>query len=269
MKKLFSLLTLVLGTLSVWASPVWFTDMEVAKTAALKSGKPILVDFTGSDWCPPCKALHKNVFESPEFAQASAAYVLLELDFPQKIAQDPTVKAKNAELSKKYAVTGFPTVLLLDAKTGDVFGKTVGFGGESAAGWLAKVGSFKNTPEVRQALAAAEGKASAKMEKSRVLGDKLKAAIAAKDFKAAEAALEEIFADAPADRKAILPLNKGRILLQIDPTAQVQALKYVDQAIEQAAGNAQLMDSFKKFRATMAAPAASGVKLDAESKKGS
>lgn len=258
----------MLGTLTALAGPVWLTDMEAAQAAAVKANKPILVDFTGSDWCPPCISLHKTVFESPEFAQAAEKYVLLELDYPQKKAQDPVLKAKNAELSKKFVITGFPTVLLLDAKTGEVFGKTVGFGGESPSAWLAKMGSFKNTPEGKQAFADGEKKATEKTAKGRLLGDKINAAIAAKDFKAAEAALEEIFADAPADRKAILPLNKGRILLQIDPTAKVQALKYVDQAIEQAAGNAQLTTSFQKFRATMAAPAASAEKPPADPKKG-
>ena len=39
----------------------WLVDFEKAKTQAAKEGKPILMEFTGSDWCPPCKALHKNV----------------------------------------------------------------------------------------------------------------------------------------------------------------------------------------------------------------
>ena len=39
----------------------WLVDFEKAKAQAAKEGKPILMEFTGSDWCPPCKALHKNV----------------------------------------------------------------------------------------------------------------------------------------------------------------------------------------------------------------
>lgn len=268
MKIPLVLLTLVLGTLTAGAAPVWLTDMEVAKTAALKSGKPILIDFTGSDWCPPCKALHKNVFESPEFAQASAAYVLLELDFPRKIEQDPAVKAKNAELSKKYAVTGFPTVLLLDAKTGDVFGKTVGFGGQTATAWLKMIAAFKNTPEGKQALAEEQGKAAAKAAKSRALGDKINAAIAAKDFKAAEAALMEIFADTTGPRKGVFHYNKARILLQIDPTAKNQALKYLDEALTAAAGDAALTKSFQSYRDKVADGPASAPKSVGDPKKG-
>ena len=39
----------------------WTRSFEEAKELAAKDGKAILMEFTGSDWCPPCKALHKNV----------------------------------------------------------------------------------------------------------------------------------------------------------------------------------------------------------------
>jgi thiol-disulfide isomerase/thioredoxin len=247
MKTLLAL-PLCLLTAVLSAAPVWLTDLDAAKAQGVKENKPVLVDFTGSDWCPPCKSLHKVVFESPEFAAAASLYVLVELDFPRNKPQTPELKAKNREWQQKYAVSSFPTVLLLDAKSGDVFGRVGGFGGQTAKEYLAKLAAYKNTPEGKSALAKEMKSTTERSDRSRVLGQKITAAIAAKDFRAAEATLEEMFADVTGPRKAVLPFNKARILIQIDPTAKEQALKYIDEAIALTAGDETMGKSFKAFR---------------------
>ena len=247
MKTLLAL-PLCLLTAVLSAAPVWLTDLDAAKAQGVKENKPVLVDFTGSDWCPPCKSLHKVVFESPEFAATASRYVLVELDFPRNKPQTSELKAKNREWQQKYVVNSFPTVLLLDAKSGDVFGRVGGFGGQTAKEYLAKLAAFKNTPEGKSALAKELKSTSERSDRSRVLGQKITAAIAAKDFRAAEAALEEMFADVTGPRKAVLPFNKARILIQIDPTAKEQALKYIDEAIALTAGDETMGKSFKAFR---------------------
>jgi thiol-disulfide isomerase/thioredoxin len=248
MQSIFSFLAVFAAVAVSAAGPVWLTDLDAAKAQAVKENKPVLVDFTGSDWCPPCKALHKNVFESAEFAAVASRYVLVELDFPKAKPQAPELKAKNAELSKKFGISGFPTVLLIDGKSGEVFGKTVGFGGQTAKEYLDKLASFKNTPEGKAALEQEQKSAADRSTKSRVLGQKINDAIAAKDFKAAEAALDEMFADVTGPRKAVMPFNKARILIQIDPTAKEQALKYIDEALALTAGDETLAKPFKAFR---------------------
>jgi len=40
----------------------WQTDFDLAKKQAKEENKPILMLFTGSDWCPPCKMLKKRFF---------------------------------------------------------------------------------------------------------------------------------------------------------------------------------------------------------------
>jgi len=276
MKKLI-LTLLFLATVTAQAKVTWLTDLDAAKAKGVKENKPVLVDFTGSDWCPPCIQLHKVVFQSAEFAAVASKYVLVELDYPRKTPQAPELKAKNAELSKKFGISGFPTVLLIDAKSGEVFGKTVGFGGQTAKEYLDKLASFKNTPEGKIALEQEQKSAADRSAKSRILGQKINDAIAAKDFKAAESALNEIFADVTGPRKAVLPFNKARILIQIDPTAKEQALKYIDEAIALTAGDETMGKSFKAFRdkidsgATSApgsAPKGSAPKVPADSKKG-
>lgn len=247
MKKLI-LTLLFLATITAQAKVTWLTDLDAAKAQGVKENKPVLVDFTGSDWCPPCIQLHKVVFESAEFAAVASKYVLVELDYPRKTPQAPELKAKNAELSKKFGISGFPTVLLIDAKSGEVFGKTVGFGGQTAKEYLDKLASFKNTPEGKAALEQEQKSTADRSAKSRILGQKIDAAIKGKDFKAAEAALDEMFADVAGPRKAVLPFNKARVLIMIDPTAKEQALKYIDEALALTAGDETLGKPFKAFR---------------------
>jgi thiol:disulfide interchange protein len=89
----------------------WTTDLDKALEKAKAEKKSVLVEFTGSDWCPPCIAMRKNVFSKKEFIDAAAKkFVLVELDFPKG---DQAVADKNEPMAKKYNIEGFPTVILL------------------------------------------------------------------------------------------------------------------------------------------------------------
>ena len=101
----------------------WIEKYDEAVAASKKSGLPILAGFTGSDWCILCIKLHKEVFSTQEFKEwATKNVVLLELDFPHNETQDNAIKDKNEELSKKYDIDKFPTILILDA-TGNKLGE--------------------------------------------------------------------------------------------------------------------------------------------------
>jgi protein disulfide-isomerase len=96
-------------------SLAWQTDYAAAKTAATQQNKYILLDFTGSDWCPYCIQMDKEVFAKPSFSTfASEKLVLVKLDFPRRSSQPPAEKSQNQELAKKYGIEGFPTYVLLD-----------------------------------------------------------------------------------------------------------------------------------------------------------
>lgn len=106
------------------AAAGWLTSFEQAKEQAKKSGKVILADFTGSDWCGWCMKLKAEVFDKPEFkAWAEKNVILLEVDFPRKKKQDAALKKQNAEMMKTYKIEGFPTILFLDAE-GKVLGQS-------------------------------------------------------------------------------------------------------------------------------------------------
>lgn len=115
----------------------WLTNWDEAAKLAKDSKKPILAEFTGSDWCPPCKKLHAEVFGSEEFAKwAEKNVILLQLDYPKKAEQSDELKKQNAELKKKYGITGYPSVLFLDAAGEEVGERMVGYGGAGAESWL-------------------------------------------------------------------------------------------------------------------------------------
>lgn len=91
----------------------WSTDLDKAFEKAKIENKSVLVEFTGSDWCPPCIAMRKNVFSKKEFVDAaSQKYILVELDFPKG---DKAIADQNEPLAKKYKIEGFPTVVLFNS----------------------------------------------------------------------------------------------------------------------------------------------------------
>ena len=137
MKKVIVLTTLFALSLGLTAGEGWLTNIEKAKELAKKEGKTVLVEFTGSDWCPPCKALKKNVFDSKEFkAYAKKNLVLVELDFPSDKSKVTKDQAEyNREQAKAFAVRGYPTIILMDAD-GKELTKKVGYGRTSVAKYI-------------------------------------------------------------------------------------------------------------------------------------
>ena len=122
MRKTWTMLMLMVGAVtlngscSAAAGLAWQNDLEQAKKIAAEKKLPILADFTGSDWCPWCVKLDREVFSTEAFAKyAQDNLVLLVLDFPRGKKQDPKVAERNEALLGKYGVEGFPTVLIMDA----------------------------------------------------------------------------------------------------------------------------------------------------------
>lgn len=113
----------------------WLTSYDDALKASKKSGLPILADFTGSDWCPPCKALEKEVFQSGVFKKwAPGHVVLLKLDFPRYKPLPPAVAAAHQKLSSKYGIEVFPTVVFMRA-TGAEINRMSGYGAGGPSFW--------------------------------------------------------------------------------------------------------------------------------------
>ena len=102
----------------------WLTDLSVVQAKAKEEGKPILMDFTGSDWCGWCIKLKKEVFSKPAFIDyANEHLILMTVDFPNRKQQEESLKDQNNTLLDNYGVNYFPTIILVDAE-GKVLGET-------------------------------------------------------------------------------------------------------------------------------------------------
>ena len=142
----------------------WLVSFEKAKEQAAKEGKPILMEFTGSDWCPPCKALHKNVLVKDVFKKEMPKhFVLLKLDNPKdKSKQTPEEIEQYKKLSKEYKITGVPSILLSDTG-GKVFYRTSGYGGQAAKVWVDDMVAKTAIPDALEDATGAKGLERAKL----------------------------------------------------------------------------------------------------------
>ena len=97
------------------AEATWLTNFESAQSRARSENKLLLIEFTGSDWCPPCIMLGRQVFSQPEFKDYAARHlVLLEVDFPRTKELSAEQRAANEKLAARFEIYGFPTVIILD-----------------------------------------------------------------------------------------------------------------------------------------------------------
>ena len=109
------------------STDAWVTDFSAAQALSKENGKPMLLEFTGSDWCPPCMRMNKEVFSQETFlTYAGENLILVKLDFPRRKEQAADLKEQNEALAQQYEVRGFPTVVLV-SPGGEVINSDVGF----------------------------------------------------------------------------------------------------------------------------------------------
>ena len=103
----------------------WVNTWEEAVEASKATGKPIMLMFTGSDWCHWCQKLEHEVFHRPEFQKWSDRVIKIRVDFPETYQLPKNAKAQNKVLKDWYAdfVTAYPTCLFVEP-TGRVIGTT-------------------------------------------------------------------------------------------------------------------------------------------------
>lgn len=122
MKKTLGI-SLILIVLSVFTATAesyppegWTSDILEALAESEKTGKEILLNFTGSDWCSWCHKLAAEVFDTPEFMDyAEKNLILVFLDFPNGIDLPEETKKQNELMAQVFGVQGFPTVWLMDS----------------------------------------------------------------------------------------------------------------------------------------------------------
>jgi len=148
-KKFTVTFLLALLTVSAFAADLeWNTNFDQAKTQAKTEGKYMLINFTGSDWCPWCFKLRDEVFKTDAFKEyATESIVLMEADFPKRKALPEALKQQNRKLAGDYGVQGFPTVAILNHK-GDLVALT-GYQRGGAVKYIEHVKSLIKQHEIK------------------------------------------------------------------------------------------------------------------------
>jgi protein disulfide-isomerase len=100
----------------------WYTNLDDAIHVSQKKGLPILMDFTGSDWCGWCKKLDAEVFSQKEFQDYAAKnLVLVVMDYPRGFKSLPEgEQAYRLEIQTKFNIEGYPTIVLTDPQGKEV-----------------------------------------------------------------------------------------------------------------------------------------------------
>jgi len=133
-----------LATQSPATGLTWLTDLPSAQARAKADKKSVLLFFHGSDWCPTCVEMQRQVFDSPAFAKyARQSLVLVDVDFPDKHKQDEELRRANIALKARFNLSpapdeGFPTIVLLNDAGETVFHET-GYAGGGPAEVLPKL----------------------------------------------------------------------------------------------------------------------------------
>ena len=94
----------------------WTMDFDAAVKLAGEKKLPLMLNFTGSDWCTWCKLMDKEVFAEEVWKTYAKDNVLLvTLDFPndKSIVPEKYV-GRNKELQQQFGVRGYPTYVVLD-----------------------------------------------------------------------------------------------------------------------------------------------------------
>lgn len=118
-----------------------FTDFAKAQEASVAQKKPILVDFTGSTWCPPCKMMQRDTLSKEAFISfANENVIFLKVDFPTPDFEGPGVSPSSRKLVERFEVNVVPTYLLLSPE-GKVIGRQEGGlpgGPDAFIAWIKK-----------------------------------------------------------------------------------------------------------------------------------
>ncbi len=114
----------------------WYTDINNAITISQETKKPMLLFFTGSDWCGWCKKLVREVFDKDEFEKwARKNVILVELDFPRRTKLEEKIAQQNRKLQQMFGVRGYPTIWFVNPEKQD--GGKINFQKLGSTGYVA------------------------------------------------------------------------------------------------------------------------------------
>lgn len=117
----------------------WLKDYDEALKVSKEENKKVLVYFTGSDWCPPCIRLKRDLFDTEEFAELAQDYVLLYVDIPRNrdLLDAEQWRHNQKLLNSLNRKKVFPLLTVLNAK-GKVLDNYSGYGMTGEIGYHLK-----------------------------------------------------------------------------------------------------------------------------------
>lgn len=108
--------TAVVATPAAEPALVWLENYDEALKSAAELKRPILIYFTGSDWCHYCNAFEKTILSKPDFiTYVMSTFVLLKADFPINVKQSAELEKQNQTLAAKYGYEYPPYIALTDS----------------------------------------------------------------------------------------------------------------------------------------------------------
>jgi len=148
----------------------WTMDLDAAVAKASEKQLPILMNFTGSDWCGWCKLMQKQVFSQKEWSDYATGHLLLVwIDSPKDPSLVPArFVQRNEELARKYEIRGPPTYIILDDDGKTVLGQLGATPNATAKSFIEEVERAcryrpKAVEEFAKALSPAEAQAYRKL----------------------------------------------------------------------------------------------------------
>jgi thiol:disulfide interchange protein len=111
-----------------------WTSLADAIAESQRDGKPVMIDFN-ADWCPPCQAMKRTVFEDAENGRAvqTAVIPVSIVDRTREEGQNPS---EIEDLQRRYDINAFPTLVVFSPRSGKTE-KSRGFAGaERTVAWI-------------------------------------------------------------------------------------------------------------------------------------
>lgn len=96
--------------INIMHSHQWENNFNEAQKKAIATKKLLFIDIT-ADWCSICKVVEKKLFRDASFmAQLGERCILCKIDCTKETNE-------NKEITSKYNIKGYPSILLIDPNT--------------------------------------------------------------------------------------------------------------------------------------------------------
>lgn len=204
----------VVEAIATETKPAFPEEVSAALEKAASSGRDVAVVFNVPDWGGWCERIRKDILEQPKFTGAAAKqFVVVNLDFPRKSTGSVDARRVKLAYAKRYRITGYPVVLLLD-KTGRAYAK---------AGW--REGGPAAYANHLAALKKAREKRDEQLEKARKNQGYIRAELAAGALGTIDAALVRDYADQFEELRAGDPQDRRGVIADYDITRLIDRVK--------------------------------------------